>query len=440
MKKSLTMALTLGLAASALTACGSNNSSDSSASPSSTTTATPSASSSASASQPASGDNVTLTYAIWDSNQEKGLRTIADEFEAANPNIKVNIQVTGWSDYWTMLEAGATGGSLPDVFWMHSNEIYRYASNGMLLDLNDRIANSQSVKLENFPEGLNKIYNFQGKQYAIPKDFDTIGLWYNKTMFDAAGLKYPDESWTWDDLYSAAKALTKNGVYGFLAPLHNQEGYYNFVYQNDGTIITDDKKSGYDDPKTIEALKFYINFVKEGLSPAVYDDSERAELIKNGKVAMGYFGSWNLSGFTENEYMAKNFDVAVLPKKEKQASIYNGLGNAIAFNTKHPDEAWKFVEYLSSKEGQERQAELGVAISAYKGAADLWVSSNKTFNIKAFVDMVDYGVIRPYSNTTAVWEDKAYEALTPAFRGTISVEDAAKNAAKVMNESLAQEK
>ncbi|RUS46046.1 sugar ABC transporter substrate-binding protein [Cohnella sp. AR92] len=436
MKKSLSVALTLGLAASALAACGSNNNSGSSASPS----AAPSASPSSSASQAASGDKVTLTYAIWDSNQEKGLRTIADEFEAANPNIKVNIEVTGWTDYWTMLEAGATGGSLPDVFWMHSNEIYRYASNGMLLDLNDRIASSQSVKLENFPEGLNQIYNFQGKQFAVPKDFDTIGLWYNKTMFDAAGVKYPDESWTWDDLYSAAKALTKDGVYGFLAPMHNQEGYYNFVYQNGGTIITDDKKSGYDDPKTIEALKFYINFVKEGLSPAVFDDAARAELIKNGKVAMGYFGSWNLSGFTENEYMAKNFDVAVLPKKEKQASIYNGLGNAIAYNTKHPDEAWKFVEYLSSKQGQERQAELGVAISAYKGAADLWVSSNKTFNIKAFVDMVDYGVIRPYSNTTAVWEDKAYEALGPAFTGKVTVEEAAKNAAKVMNESLAQEK
>nr|WP_245364095.1 sugar ABC transporter substrate-binding protein [Cohnella thailandensis] len=368
------------------------------------------------------------------------MRTIADEFEAANPNIKINIEVTGWADYWTMLEAGATGGSLPDVFWMHSNEIYRYASNGMLLDLNDRIASSQAVKLENFPEGLNQIYNFQGKQYAVPKDFDTIGLWYNKTMFDAAGLKHPDESWTWDDLYSAAKALTKDGVYGFLAPLHNQEGYYNFVYQNGGTIITDDKKSGYDDPKTIEALEFYVNFVIEGLSPAVFDDAERAELIQNGKVAMGYFGSWNLSGFTANEFMAKNFDVAVLPKKEKQASIYNGLGNAIAFNTKHPDEAWKFVEYLSSKEGQDRQAELGVAISAYNGAADLWVSSNKTFNIKAFVDMVDYGVIRPYSNTTAVWEDKAYEALGPAFTGKATVEEAAKNAAKIMNESLAQEK
>lgn len=107
-------------------------------------------------------------------------------------------------------------------------------------------------------------------------------------------------------------------MYGLLAPMHNQEGYYNFVYQNGGTIITDDKKSGYDDPKTIEALDYYISFTREGLSPMTVVDAERPELIKNGKVAMGIFGSWNLSSFAENEYMAKNFDVAVLPKKKSK--------------------------------------------------------------------------------------------------------------------------
>lgn len=431
-KKYLPLLLTLILVMMALSACGGGNTSTSVKQEGNTA--------GESKTPVKDGEQVTLNYAIWDSNQEKGLRVIADEFEASHPGIKIKIEIAGWSDYWTMLEAGATGGSLPDVFWMHSNEIYRYASNGMLLDLTDKISSSDQVDLSKFPEGLVKIYNFNGKQYAVPKDFDTIGLWYNKTMFDEAGIEYPNDSWTWDDLYNAAKALTKDGKYGILAPLHNQEGYYNFVYQNGGTIITDDKKSGYDDPKTIEALEFYVKLIRDGLSPEVYGDSERAEAMQNGLAAMGFFGSWNLTSFTENEFMAQNFDVSVLPKKEKQASIYNGLGNAIAHNTKHPEEAWKFVEYLGSKEGQDRQAELGVAISAYEGSAKLWLDSNKTFNIKAFVDMVDYGVIRPYSNTTATWEDKAYEALKPAFTGKISVDEAAKNAAKVMNESLAEEK
>jgi len=386
-----------------------------------------------------SGKKATLRFALWDSNQAKGLQVMADEFMKANPDIFIQLEVTGWMDYWTMLEAGATGGSLPDVFWMHSNEIYRYASNGMLLDLTDRINKSSKVDLSKFPQGIVEIYNHEGKQYAVPKDFDTIGLWYNKKLFDEANLKYPNENWTWDDLYNAAKVLTKDGVYGFLAAFHNQEGYYNFVYQNGGTIITDDKKSGYDDPKTIEALEFYIKFIRDGLSPQIYGDAERAEALQNGLVAMGLFGSWNLSGFSANEFISENFDVAVLPKKATRASIYNGLGYAIAHNTKYPDEAWRFVEYLGSREGQERQAELGVAISAYEGTAQKWIASNSKFNVKVFVDMVEYGVIRPYSKTTAVWEDRAYEALRPAFTGELSVAEAARNAARIMNESLATE-
>ncbi|HAT4339136.1 TPA: sugar ABC transporter substrate-binding protein [Clostridium perfringens] len=387
---------------------------------------------------------VTLSYAIWDSGQEKGLRKLADEFESKNPNTKINIQVIGWNDYWTMLEAAATGGSLPDTFWMHSNEIYRYGSNEMLLNLNDYIKNSEVVDLKNFPEGLNKIYNINDNQYAIPKDFDTIGLWYNKKMFDEAQIPYPDETWNWDKLYEVSKKLTKadGSQYGVLAPLHNQEGYYNFVYQNGGNIITDDKKSGYDNPKTIEAMNYYFNLSKEGLSPKIFNDKERAEALQNGQVAMGFFGSWNLGSFADNEYMAKNFDVAVLPSSNdgKRATIFNGLGNAISAKTEHPEEAWKWVEYLSSKEGQEKQGELGIAIPAYNGAADIWAKNNTTFNTKAFVDMLDYAQIRPYSNSTAKWEDKATEILKKAYLEEMSAEDACKETAKMMNDYLKQEK
>ena len=187
-------------------------------------------------------------------------------------------------------------------------------------------------------------------------------------------------------------------------------------------------------------MKFYESFVREGLSPEITEDKKRAEALQNGQVAMAYFGSWNLASFTKNDYIRSNFDVAVLPKGKVRSTIFNGLGNAIAANTKHPKEAWKWVEYLSSKEGQEMQAELGVAISAYKGTADTWVNSNKNFAIKNFVDMVDYAQIRPYSNATSKWEDKAYELLKPSYLGQEDVEKGAKNTAKMMNEELALEK
>ena len=400
-------------------------------------------SSGSSSSSKASG-KTEISYAIWDSGQEPGIRQIADKFEEKNPDIKINIQVVDWDNYWTMLEAGATGGSLPDTFWMHSNEIYRYGSNEMLLPLDDYLAKSKEAKLENFPDGLNEIYNIKGKQFAVPKDFDTIGLWYNKKMFDEAGIPYPDDTWDWNKLKEVAKKLTKSdgSQYGFGAGLSNQEGYYNFIYQNGGTVITDDMKSGYDDPKTIEALDYYFSFVKEKLSPALTVDKERAEAFQNGQVAMSVFGSWNLSGFSANDYIRENADVAVLPKGPDgtRATIFNGLGNAIAANTKNPDAAWKWVEYLSSKEAQEMQASLGVAISAYKGTADTWVNSNKDFAIKNYVDMLDYAQIRPYSQTTLKWEDNAYELLKPAYLGEEATKDAAQKTADMMNKELASEK
>jgi len=442
MKKITAILLIALLSMTALTAC-SNNTETTEAPESTEATTTEAEMAGEDETDAATADEVTLTYAIWDSNQETGLRTMADEFEAENPGIKIDIQVIGWSDYWTMLEAAATGGSLPDTFWMHSNEIYRYASNDMLYDLTNLIASSDEVDMANFPEGLVEIYNYEGTQLAVPKDYDTIGLWYNKTMFDEAGLEYPNETWTWDDLYEAAKALTKDdgSQYGFLAPLHNQEGYYNFVYQNGGIIITDDNVSGYDNEKTIKAIEFYVDFVTEGLSPAIFEDAERAEAMQNGLVAMGYFGSWNLTSFSENEYMAENFNVAVLPASNdgRQASIFNGLGNAIAYNTERPEAAWKWVEYLGSEEGQARQAELGVAISAYNGSSDAWVNSNDTYDISVFIDMVEYAQIRPYSNKTTEWEEKAYELLKGAFTGEKTVEAACREAADMMNKILAEE-
>jgi len=428
MKKVLAIVLCIGLTLSVMTGCGDKQTTQGSGSSSET--------------GKDDAKKVTISYAVWDTNQAALIQKIADEFEKET-NIHVDIQVNGWGDYWTALEAAATGGSLPDTFWMHSNNIYYYASNNQLLDLNDYIKSSDSIDLANYPEGLNQIYNLKDHQYAIPKDYDTIGLWYNKTMFDEAGVGYPTDSWTWDDMKEAAKKLTKadGSRYGVLAPLHSQEGYYNFVYQNGGTIVTKDKKSGYDDPKTIEAMEYYFDLVREGLSPVITADSERGEAFQNGLVAMAFFGSWNLSGFAANDYIAKNCDVAVLPKSNDggKASIFNGLGNCIGANTKHPDESWKWIEYVSKESGQKKQAELGIAISAYNGTADEWTKAYSQFNVKAYLDMLDYAQIRPYTNQTSVWEDKAYEMLSDVYSNGGDLENACKQVADMMNDAIAKE-
>lgn len=442
-KRFLGLALT-GFLAFSLTACsGGNNNAQTSAQQSMDESMQQSGKEETESSQTGDKDMVEIAYACWDAGQAKLLKTVAEEFEKENPGIRIDIQVSGWNEYWTGLEAAATGGSLPDTFWMHSNNIYYYASNDQLLDLTPYIEKSELVDLGNYPEGLVDIYSLEGKQYAIPKDYDTIGLWYNKTVFDEAGLSYPDETWTWKDLKEAAKKLTAEDKsrYGMCAGLHNQEGFYNFIYQNGGSVIDDNMKSGYANPETIGGVDEYFSFVREGLSPEIYDDKARAEAIQNGQCAMGLFGSWNLSGFAANDFMKENFDCAVLPMSNEggKASIFNGLGNAVAVNTKHPEEAWKWVEYLSSEMGQKRQAELGVAISAYKGTADAWLAAYPDFNVKAYIDMIDYAQIRPYSHQTSVWEDKVNEILKDAYSGKTDTKSACEKAAAAMDEAIAAE-
>ncbi|WP_368296464.1 ABC transporter substrate-binding protein, partial [Enterocloster clostridioformis] len=179
-KKALAMVLA-GAMALSLAACGGNRNSESTDD------------------NKEKSDSGELSVSIWDSYQEPGIKEILADF-TEETGIKTKLTVVKWDEYWTMLEAGAQGGSLPDVFWMHSNESERYMSNGMLLDLTDKIAESDTIDPENYPEDIWGLYTYKDKYYAVPKDVDTIALWYNKTMFDEAGLAYPTADWTWDDV------------------------------------------------------------------------------------------------------------------------------------------------------------------------------------------------------------------------------------------------
>ena len=394
----------------------------------------------------AKGDDVTLSVSIWDSNQEAGLKEIMDDF-TAKTGIKTKISVVKWDEYWTMLEAGAQGGSLPDVFWMHSNESERYMSNDMLLDLTDKIADSDAIDPENYPDDIWGLYTYDDKYYAVPKDVDTIALWYNKTLFDEAGLDYPTADWTWDDVTEAAKKLTKDdgSQYGLgMRNDNNQAGYYNLIYDNGGTVISDDKtKSGWDDEKTIAAMQTLEGWIKDGVIPSLETMSENNEdvLFEAGKIAMTCQGSWMLAAFKENEYTAANCDCVELPKNAetgRRSSIYNGLGWAAAANTEHPDEAWQLIEYLGSEEAQKKQAELGVTMSAYKGTSDAWANS-ADFNLQAYLNMMDDMVIRPYSKSTVTWENEDNEILKSVYTGDLTMEEACKQMADQMNEKLAEE-
>lgn len=388
-----------------------------------------------------------LTVAIWDNAQLKGLKEIMDGFTAES-QIPVEIQVVPWDQYWTLLEAGAQGGEMPDVFWMHSNYSQKFMSNDILLDLTDRIARSEIIDLANYYEDIMGLYQLDGKTYAIPKDYDTIGLWYNKTMFDEAGIPYSDETWTWQDMADAAQKLTdkEKGQYGFASPAaNNQDGYYNLIYAMGGSVISDDKTvSGWDSDETIKAMNWWKDNLVEVSMPAqeIMAESPADVLLGSGKAAMIMQGSWMVAAFKENEYIDANCDVAVLPKAEDgtRKTIYNGLGWAAAAEGAHTEEAWKLLEYLGSEEAQKKQARLGVTMSAFMGTSDTWVNCAPEFNLKAYLDMTADMEIRPYSRNTKVWEDYSQSTMVRAYTGEMTMEEVCRDIAAFMNGELEEEK
>ncbi|MCI9595433.1 MAG: sugar ABC transporter substrate-binding protein [Lachnospiraceae bacterium] len=388
----------------------------------------------------------TITVAIWDNGQKAGLDQIIADYTAATGN-KAEIQVITWDQYWTLLEAGASGGDMPDVFWMHSNEVQKYMENDILMDLTDRIASSEKLEMDKFPEDIKNLYSWNGKTYAIPKDVDTIALFYNKTMFDEAGLSYPDDSWTWDDFYDAAVKLTKEdgSQYGTaMNPSNEQDGWMNIIYSMGGKVLTDDKKaSGFDDPNTIKAMEFVQKLVDNVMPPAtVMAETGTDVLLGSGKIAMLSQGSWMVPQFKEHEYISENCDVAVLPKDPttgNRVSLYNGLGWAVSAKTKNPDAAWQLVEWFGTKDMQLKQAQLGVTMAAYDGVSDEWKNNTDKFDLQPFLDMRENIVFRPSTRATLTWWNPMCETFKEAWNGNMPMADACAQVTQQMNEAISAE-
>ena len=369
-------------------------------------------------------ENVTITFAFWDNNQEPGMKAIADAYMAAHPGVTVEVQVTPWDQYWTKLEASAQGGgeAMPDVFWMHSNQFFKYVTADKLLPLDFEYDYTP------YPAGVTALYNYNNVHYAVPKDYDTIALVYNKEIFDNAGIAYPDDTWTWDTLLETAKKLTdpEKGIYGFGAPNDRQSGYLNLIYQNEGFAF-EDGKSGYDQAATQEAIQWWVDLQKvHQVSPSQesFVDMGVDDQMQAGKLAMCFTGSWMMSSYTNNELFADKFDLAVLPQGKTRASIYNGLGYAGAASTKYPEVVKDFIQFCGTEEANKLQAEKKAAIPAYAGTEKYFTDNFTTINIACYPEMIAYGVQYPFSPNKSLWESQEEELMNEVYAGSKTVEEA----------------
>jgi multiple sugar transport system substrate-binding protein len=157
-----------------------------------------------------------INYWLWDTNQLPSYQACADVFEKNNPDIKVKITQTGWFDYWTALSTAFVSGTAPDVFWNHLSRYPDFVENNLLVDLAPLIAQDK-VPTDIYVGGLVKVWGRGTKQYGLPKDWDTIGIVYNRAMLQKAGID-PKSLWNlnWNpsDGGSFEKLIAKLAVDG----------------------------------------------------------------------------------------------------------------------------------------------------------------------------------------------------------------------------------
>jgi multiple sugar transport system substrate-binding protein len=354
----------------------------------------------------------------------------------------VTVNVTPFAEYWTKLQTQASSDTLPDLFWMNGPNIGLYGSNGKLEPITGEVE-AGDVDLANYPEALVDLYNIDDVQYGVPKDFDTIGIFANKALFDQAGVPLPEGDWTWQEFQDTAKqistALSSQGIYGAAGGMDGQTTYYNTIFQAGGTVLDGDK-SGYASPEAQEGLQFWTDLIASGGSPSVEQltDTTADQWFTSGKVAMYSVGSWFRSALTDTE-LAANVRVLPLPTGKEKATVIHGVSNVVAAASKNKQAAQALQVFLASKEAQQQQGDAGAVIPAFTGTQSAFTASMPDANLQVFLDAVDYAKPLPASKNSAAWQAYETELLPQAFSGERPVADVAKELADKMDAALAKE-
>ncbi|MBP1756159.1 MAG: extracellular solute-binding protein family 1, partial [Firmicutes bacterium] len=342
---------------------------DKSAATNSTTESKDEGKTEATTSDTGTNEKVNITYSMWGSAEEgANVQVVADKFNASQDKIQVEVVAIPWENYMTKLNTMAAANQLPDTGMMQEQGVIAYSAEGMLSDISTMFGEGEAKPLDSLA------YTYQGKVVSYASANEVLVLYYNKDMFDAAGVAYPpatlEGAWTWDEFVAAAKKLTldSNGKHpeeeGFdtqnitqygcmvenltwqLEPwtLSNGGGFYN----EDGTEVTIDK------PESMEAIQkvadLYLVDHVAPLSAGLTDDGIPRSII-TGTVAMSTNGTWNV-GTCLNVAKAEglNYGVAVLPYMKEKVTINTSGANVVFSQTKHLQEAMEWIKWYGQEE------------------------------------------------------------------------------------------
>lgn len=371
------------------------------------------------------GREVSLDYWLWDANQLPAYQQCIDAFEEQNDDIEVRINQYGWGDYWQKVTAGFVAGVGPDVYTNHLTRFPAYGQRDLLLDLNTLEATS-AIDPDSYQDGLPELWEGQdGGRYGLPKDFDTIALFYDLGTITEAGLS-PDDlaSMTWNpqdggtfEEVLARLSVDANGVRG------DEEGFdptnvatyglasngsggadgqtqWSWLAGSTGWRFTNADVWGteynYDDPRLQETLEWYFGLVDKGfMAPyqEVGGDPNPTQALGSGRAALSSNGSWMIPSYSNLQGI--DLGIAPLPSGPvgNPVSMYNGLADSISAQTEHPEEAARLVAYLGSAECQIMVGEAAVVFPANREGTDAAIEAfaDMGLDVSPFTDLVDEG-------------------------------------------------
>lgn len=308
---------------------------------------------------------VTLHFTYWGSDVEHAaVQNTVQAFEAANPYIQVNAEHIGNAEYVARLSAMFAAGSPPDVGYLFETHAALWASAGKVLDLTE-VFRADPLLAGRLPETF--YYYAPGKTLGTSTASETTVMFYNKDVFDQAGLAYPPsdpaQAWTWDEFLAAARRLTTDsaGLHpdepGFDPDQVNAYGvtlakewwaYYPFIYSNGGQIVNEDgTRLLVDSPEALEAIQALANLMwvdRVAPTPDTLRQLPSPEvLFQTGQLGMLIDGQWKLLDLASMDGV--NYGVAVLPKLKEPRTIIFGSPTVIFAGTHHLDAAIKFYKF-----------------------------------------------------------------------------------------------
>jgi multiple sugar transport system substrate-binding protein len=380
----------------------------------------------------ASDGNVTIRYMNFSANDghEADLEAIVAAFEDENPDVDVDVETLPYADYFTKLQTAVAGGTAADAFELNYENFVTYAANGSLAELT-------GVDAGAYNDSLIEAFTLDGVQYGLPESFSNVVLFYNKGLFDAAGVDVPTADWTWQDEKAAAEALTADGVWGDYQPVSFHE-FYKVLAQSGGEFFNEDKtQATFASPEGIAAATWLVE--KSGTTMPTEADGAGtpdfdSNLFKEGKLAMWHSGIWMFGALAEVEGL--DWDVVVEPGNTTKASAMFTNGVAVSASSEQKEAAQRWVEFLTSSDAMvEKRLETSWELPPVADESKLsdYLDVTPPANRQAVFDSLDAVVLPPVIEAQQEMQDIVSEELGNAAAGRKTVEQALTDAQNAVN-------